>query len=445
MFCLEKKPRLMSETVANFPRELVPIKDIPNVGLRSHLQILTKNASLRTTFWLAKRHVAARAISGLAVFIAAALFRPTDFAAFGIFLAWLNISGLAAFLRYDALLISASGETEFQRAVRLNLGVLATTMTAITAMVLVLALFDQMSMEYAALFVSAFGLRAAVRLLGGIVTRFGSFDVIGRMTLIHALTMPLVVLAGYAAGFEGALTMIASDIVANILAAAYLYRHVGHAARCAFTAPREAGGVMGMAWDWIALPKENLPAALLAMGFAQMPLLAILAMTSADIGGHVALLFRIMDFPVQLITAAATPVLMNRLSQGSTRWNGMPLAFTLLAAVVFAVYGSIGLGSFIIAPWLDQTAWSGIAGTVLLVATFQGAIAFANPVIDACSLYRAQRRLMLIHGGTLALIILAFLLAPKWQVALVIAGAVALLRGTLIAGRLVALARQEPI
>jgi hypothetical protein len=179
------------------------------------------------------------------------------------------------------------------------------------------------------------------------------------------------------------------------------------------------------------------------MSFAQLPLMVIVMVAPPDIAGHVALLFRVMDFPVQLIMAASAPVLLNKLSKGAVRWLAMPTVIAGLAAVVIVVYASITLGSFLIEPWIKATAWSGISAIVAPVALFQGAIAFTGPLVDACSLYRRQTLLMAIHASMLMSVCLVFTIAPTWQNGLAAVSCMAALRAILVAGRLMFLARQK--
>jgi hypothetical protein len=434
----------MSDVAANLPQSLAEKRQTTAGGLMARFRLLGRSNPLHIAFWLAQQHIVARAISGFAILLSALVFAPADFATFGIFLAVLNQTSLLLFLRYDALLISAETEADFCSAICLNLGMLALSLSTIAALSAICAMTGVITPVFAFLFVAALGFRGIQRILGGIATRSGAFRLIGQNSMIHAVSLPATILTAYCLDFNGAIAMAISDIVANILATAFLYRHLGYTIREATGEPNRARKALALAQDWSVLPRINLPAALLAMSFAQLPLMIIVVVAPPDVAGHVALLFRVMDFPVQLIMAASAPVLLNKLSKGAVRWLAMPIVIAALAGVVILVYGSIALGSFLIEPRITATAWSGISGMVVLVALFQGAIAFSSPLIDACSLYRRQTLLMTIHAAMLASVCIAFVMAPTWQMGLATVGFLAALRAVLVAARLMLLARQSP-
>ena len=434
----------MSDVTANLPGRLASPATAATSGLTSRIRLLGRNTSLRAILWLAQRHMTARAISGMAILISAFVFVPADFATFGIFLAILNQAGLLIFLRYDTVMIAATNEDDFHAAICLNAGVLAIALMVTAAVAIACMATGAASYTLAILFVVALAFRGLQRLMGGIVTRHGEFRLIGQMSLLHASSLPVTILVVWWCGGNGAVAMIASDIVANILATAFLYWHLGHVTRAAFAGHDRLLRALAIAHDWAVLPRVNLPGALLATGFAQLPLVIVVAFASADMAGHAALLFRVMDFPVQLIMAASTPVLMNRLGKGFVHWTAMPVVVAILAAVVIVIYGSIAACAFVIEPLIEATSWSGITGMVVIIALFQGAVAFSGPLIEACGLYRQQTLLMAIHAVMLGLVCLAFLLSPTWPAALAVAGFVAVVRAGLVAARLVMLSGHAP-
>jgi hypothetical protein len=71
-----------------------------------------------------------------------------------------------------------------------------------------------------------------------------------------------------------------------------------------------------------------------------------------------------------------------------------------------ALIGAAFLGfaaAFLLAlPWLKGTIFAGLAPVVWPVAIFQGALAAAGPLAEACALYRRQTALPLIHLAALA-------------------------------------------
>lgn len=426
----------MSDFTHDMPQQMAAAQASQSSWAGLWLRRIGGNASFRIVLWLAQRHIAARAISGLAIILSTFLFLPADFAAFGIMLAVLNVAGLLVFLRYDALLISAPTHAEFERAICLNLSLLGVSLAVIGVIASIGVALGYIPFIYVALFVVALCMRSLQRILGGIITRDGSFELIGQISLIHAITLPVTITVGYWLGVNGTVTMITSDIIANIVAIAFLYLRTGHTVRAALATRNHFNDMIALARDWSVLPRVNLPAAVMAMGFTQLPLIIIISIASDDIAGHVALLFRLMDFPVQMIMAASAPVLMNRLSKGSVHWLNMPKAILALGCVVAFIYASIVVGSFLIEPLLKTTAWAGVTQTVLLVALFQGAVAFSGPLIEACALYRNQNLLMAIHALMLVVVCLVFAYTPNWQTALTLVGIASLIRAALVSSRL---------
>jgi hypothetical protein len=179
-----------------------------DVGRRRQFAKLScESARNNCRLWLAQQHTAARTISGLAIILSALLFAPADFAAFGIFLAILNQTGLLLFLRYDTLLISAETEVEFQSAICLNIGVLGVSLSIISAASAMFVAMGLITPLFAVLFVAALASRGTQRILSGIATRFGAFRLIGQNSMIHAVSLPVTILLAYFFGVNGAVAM----------------------------------------------------------------------------------------------------------------------------------------------------------------------------------------------------------------------------------------------
>jgi hypothetical protein len=235
-------------------------------------------------------------------------------------------------------------------------------------------------------------------------TRRGDFRELGRVALIQSATQPFVLLALALALADGALCLVVADAAGHALAAIYL---------CA----RQRGlvaGSLGPRWSrcellttarhWASLPILNLPGALLAMAFATSPLLITPLVAPPAIAGAVALAVRLFDVPTQIIIAATAPVLMNRLrarDDASAPVFGRRLmaGFSGLIGIAYAGFA----GAFLLAlPWLKGTIFESLAPIVWPVAVFQGALAAAGPLAEACALYHRQTALTLIHLAALA-------------------------------------------
>ena len=138
------------------------------------------------------------------------------------------------------------------------------------------------------------------------------------------------------------------------------------------------------------------------MAFAASPLLIMPLVAAPDLAGAVALAIRLFDVPTQIIIAATTPVLMNRLRASDSAapvFGRLPMAG--FSGLVSAAYAALALAFFAALPWLKDTIFGGLAPVVVPVAIFQGALTVAGPLAEACALYRRQTALTLIHLAAL--------------------------------------------
>jgi hypothetical protein len=398
---------------------------------------------------LAARYVAARAISVVTLVVAAYFFTLDAFAAFGVYAALANLAWAGVFLRYENAVIAAGSEDEARAAVRLC----AVAGTGLWAALSLLALASIALGLFPARLVLFFPLglagRAAVRLAMAASTRRGDFRTLGRAALLQSLTQPLVLLALALAIADGALCLVAADAAGHAIAATYL---------CARQRALVLGSLTGFsrreiavtARRWASLPVLNLPGVLLGTAFAASPLLVMPLVASPEFAGAVALVIRLFDMPTQIVIAATAPVLMNRLRTRED--TTAPVLGRRLLAGFSALVGAAFLGlaaAFILAlPWLRDTIFAGLAPVVWPVAAFQGALAAAGPLAEACALYRRQTVLTLIHLAALAGAGLSLLAASAAgpTAGLVLLALAAVARAAAIAERLRALslhARRE--
>jgi hypothetical protein len=352
---------------------------------------------------LAARYGAARLTAVVTLLIAAYFFTLDAFAAFGVYAALANLAWAGVFLRYENAVIAAGAEDEARAAVRLCAAVGALLWGLISLLVLASIALGLFPARLALFFPLGLAGRAALRLAMAASTREGDFPGLGRTVLIQALLQPLVLLALALALADGALCLVIADAVSHAVGAAYL---------CA----RRRGLVLGSLEDfsrrevaatarrWASLPVLNLPGVLFGVAFAASPLLIMPLVAAPELAGAVALAVRLFDAPTQIVIAATAPVLMNRLR--TAEHATAPVFGRRLMAGFAALIGAAFLGSavaFLLAvPWLEGTIFASLAPIVWPVAVFQGALAVAGPLAEACALYRRQTALALIHLAALA-------------------------------------------
>jgi hypothetical protein len=349
---------------------------------------------------LALRLIGARAMSLVTLLVAALFVEVEAFAEFGVYQVLAALVWTATFLRYDAAIVASASEEEAQAALRLSLAVGATIWLISTAAALSAGAAGWVPLALTLLFPLSTFTRLVMRLAFSATTRDGNFKEIGRASLVQSVFQPLTLVALIAWGADGALCFAVADVVGHFVGAAYLTWHkrrfIG-----ALRSGWALGTLLGTARRWKSLPLYNLPGSFLSLAFVSSPLLIMPLISEPSFAGHVALAFRIFDVPTQIITAASTPIFLNRLRPvefGRSRVFRRRILLGL-AALLAVVYGA-GAGAIAVADdyILQGTALGNLGGIVTVVAAFQLFVALSTPLNDSCSLYPQQRRLLLTNG-----------------------------------------------
>jgi hypothetical protein len=391
--------------------------------------------TLRIVASLLSINVASRLLSGLSILISVWLFAPAEFARFGALLAALTLASAVQFLRYESTIVSANSAAGLRSALRLSAAVGALVWCAMAGLAWVAVAFGLVGIDLACLFLLALAGRAVCRLVGRIVVRNGDFDLLGRTTLTLAAVQPIVVLLAFCFGSNGTVAMALTDILGNLAAGIYLVIRCRGTLRDALSVRDGDPGLWRLARDWSALPLVNLPSTALAVAFTALPLLIVLGMAETHVAGHIALAFRLLDVPAQILAAAISPIAMNRFTSHQT-WQlkgcDPALVFWLLLAVV-GVFGAVSLGAALIEPRLAGTPWQGLSLYLPLVALFQAGVAFALPLIDVAGLRRNQRDLFIVQALAMAGVVIIALVVGNWHMALLGFGVIAAIRATCLA------------
>jgi hypothetical protein len=373
------------------------------------------------------------------VLLSAFLFAPAEFARFGALLAALTFASAVQFLRYDSVIVSAGSAAGQRAALRLAALVGALFWCVAGYMALQAVERDIVAPDVALLFMGALAGRGLCRYLGRIAIRQGDFRTFGNASLVMATTQPLAVLVAWLAGASGVVAMGVSDIIGNGAAALYLgWRFRGQLRNACRVWPGDPS-VIGLAREWASLPLINLPSTACAAAFAALPLLAIFHMADAHVAGHIALAFRLLDAPVQVLAGSVAPVAMNRfvVRQSSALQQRDLALVSWLTVAVLILFGGASLAAFMLDPWLVKTPWAGLGLVLPFVALFQAGNAFALPLIEVADLKREQRHLLAVQALSLAAISLIAMLAHDWRIALLGFGLVALVRAGSLAAPLV--------
>jgi O-antigen/teichoic acid export membrane protein len=365
------------------------------------------------------RLIGARVMSLVTLVVAALLVPIEEFAEFGVYQVLAALVWTALFLRFDAAIVAASSEDEARAALKLSFAV-GSSLWLLTSMIAVAAgVSGWVPMGLACLFpLSTLG-RLVMRLAFATTTRGGGFREIGRASLVQSVFQPLTLLALIAQGTDGALAFAGADIVGHAVGAAYLTwhqrRYIG-----AFRGEWTKALLLATARRWASLPLYNLPGSFLSLAFVSSPLLIMPLAADPFFAGQVALAFRIFDVPTQIITAASTPIFLNRLRPSEVGDNPVfrrrvLVALGIVLALVYAaVAGIIALADDYV---LRGTALTHIAGVVTVVAFFQLFVALSTPLNDSCALYPQQRRLLLVNGlavaGSIACALSAEIVTPR--------------------------------
>jgi hypothetical protein len=351
----------------------------------------------------------------------------------------LTFASAIQFLRYDSVIVSAGSSAGQRAALRLAalVGVAFWSLAALVAMRAVA--LGVVSQDVAGLFLLALAGRGLCRYLGRIAIRRGDFRAFGNASLVMAATQPLVVLLAWLAGASGVVAMGVSDIIGNGAAAIYLgWRFRGQLRNACRIWPGDPS-MLGLAREWASLPLVNLPSTACAAAFAALPLLVIFHLADAHVAGLIALAFRLLDAPVQVLAGSVAPIAMNRfvVRQASALQQRDLALVSWLTLAVLILFGGASLAMFLLDPWLMKTQWAGLGLVLPFVALFQAGNAFALPLIEVADLKREQRHLLAVQALSLAALGLIAALAHDWRVALLGFGLVALVRAASLAAPLV--------
>jgi hypothetical protein len=369
---------------------------------------------MREALRLGGRLVAARIMSIITLVVAAWLVDIETFAEFGVYQTLATLASIALFLRYDAAVLSSRTETELGGALRLcaSIGLILWSIFSMSAVVT--GMMGLMRGQLSLLLPLSIVARGVLCLSLVLTTRNGDFKGIGRATLIQAAVQPTILLVLVLSPVEDVLCFALADVAGHACSAVFLaYRQ-----RRTFAKLQEGwsrSSLIIAAQRWKGLPLYNLPSAFFSLAFVMSPLLIMPMIAEAVFAGHVALAYRIFDVPTQIITAASTPILLNKLRPSGDGESPVFGRHIMLGAIVFlgAAYALMAAGLIVADPWLDRTELAGLAEVVPLVATFQLFVALAAPLNDSCSLYLQQRRLVLIQGFALLAGIYAAALAAR--------------------------------
>ncbi|MGL4728358.1 MAG: hypothetical protein ACRCWO_06355 [Bosea sp. (in: a-proteobacteria)] len=411
----------------------------PGAVSRFRRAISLSNRVIGALAQLVGTNVASRIITATSVFLSAMLFAPAEFARFGALLAALTFASAVQFLRYDSVIVS-SGSAAGQRAALRLAAVVGVAVWLLAACIALRAVQGGLvGQDIALIFIVALAGRGMCRYLGRIAIRHGDFRAFGNASLVMAAAQPLVVVLAWMSGAGGAMAMGLSDIIGNAAAAGYLgwrFRsHLRDACRIRAGDP----SIFGLAREWASLPLINLPSTACAAAFAALPLLAIIHLADANIAGHVALAFRLLDAPVQVLAGSVAPIAMNRfvVRQASALQQRDVALVSWLTLAVLILFGGASIAALMLDPWLMKTQWAGLGLVLPFVALFQAGNAFALPLIEVADLKREQRHLLAVQALALLAICIIAALSADWRMALLGFGLVALVRGASLAAPLV--------
>jgi hypothetical protein len=368
---------------------------------------------------LGLRLIGARTMS-LVTLVAAAFFIEIEaFAEFGVYQVLAALVWIATFLRFDAAVVAAPSQDEAHAALRLCLGVGSLIWLVTSGLALGAGAAGWVPLELALLFPLSTLARLVMRLAFAATTRDGNFKAIGRASMVQSVFQPLTLVLLIVADLDGALCFAISDVVGHTVGAAYLAWHKRHSLS-GLRGEWSLRALRATAGRWQGLPLYNLPGSFLSLAFVSSPLLIMPLVADPIFAGHVALAFRIFDVPTQIITAASTPIFLNRLRPAEAGQNRVfrRRILALLSVLLTFVYASVA-GALMLADdyLLQGTALGNLAGIVTAVAAFQLFVALATPMNDSCALYPQQRRLLATNGlailGSITCVIAAGHVLPE--------------------------------
>lgn len=388
---------------------------------------------------LAGNSLLGRVFSGASLLLSAWLFAPAEFTRMAVFLSLLNLATPLLFLRYETVILSAGTTERLHMALRLAGVVLACTLGLAGVMVFAAAAATGTSLLWPILFMASLIGRGFARLGGQLAVREGDFTGVARSTMLLAFSQPLMLLLAVAFAAPGAVAMALTDVVGNVLSAAYILgRHRGCFLR-ALCARQEGASLRALASEWRALPLVNLPAGALGAAFTSLPVLLLVYVIHEDAAGHVAMAFRLMDVPVQFMAGIVTPITLNRYGRRGGAESLRPdarLIFWLALAAV-CVFGGLSLAATLAEPVMIHMKWHFLMELVPAVALFQGGVALAMPLIEMAGLCKRQGPLLSLQLISVGALVAAAALLRDAQAVLLVFGLIAVGRALWLAAPLV--------
>jgi len=378
------------------------------------MEQVLKGRPMREALRLGGRLVTARLMSILTLVVAIFLVDVETFAEFGVYQTLATLASIALFLRYDTAIVSARSDAQARDVLRFCLCVGLTLWALFAAAAAIAGAAGLMRGSLALLLPFSILARGVLILSFGLTTRKGDFLGIGRAPLLQAAVQPTILLTLVLSPVEDVLCFAVADIAGHTASAAFLaFRR----RRVYADLPRgwSWNALRRVAREWRGLPLYNLPGSFLSIAFVTSPLMIMPLVADAVFAGHVALAYRIFDVPTQIITAASTPIFLNRLRPSEHRASPIFGRHIMmgLAVLLGLAYAGMATGLILADPWLQGSELAGLSEVVPLVAFFQLFIALAAPLTDSCSLYVQQKRLVFIQGLALGVGVYSAFLAAR--------------------------------
>ena len=370
--------------------------------------------ALRSSFGaavlLGLRFIQARLISVWGLIIAATLCPPFVFAAFAVFATAANFISIASLLRLEAVFFQNSDRARLGLAFRLATAVGGIFLVASAAVLIGLAATGWVAPAVAFFFLVSLAARSVLRLLWSEATAEGDFRAIGNSNVVQAMVQPAIMLILIAIFGPKALTLFMADALGHVLAAAYLLRRRWDSV-AALVQPAlwSRHSLVEAAFRWRDAPRALLPSALLAYGFAVVPLLALPYASNTVLAAQVALSMRLLDMPTQMFGTVSGPLVLNRLrAYAGTRRRFWARIITLgLIAGATVLFGFVACAALVTDHWLVGTKWQDLGEVVALLALFYIGIAVLGPLQEVATLSRQPFWPVAVNAAALAAIVAA--------------------------------------
>ncbi len=305
------------------------------------------------------------------------LYSPQDFGVFAVYLAIVNLFGVAACLRYEMAIVLPEDDAESVGLLGLSL---AAVVVVAVALLLLVASFRAdvarvMGMPALAgllwLVPVAVLLRGTYQALNYQATRHKRMRRIASSRVGQAVTAAAGQIAAGAAAAPGALGLVGGQVAGTLAAAGVLVHGYRREIVQALMRLRNVRALLPLAGRYRSFPYFNVPASLLNVGAYEVPAL-ILGLFFADaVVGEFAVAMRVVALPSAFISASLSQVFYQRASEvhrrsGHTRDVTVP---SLRALLYLALPSYLVLG--LAAPWVfvpifgDPWAQAGVYVAVL--------------------------------------------------------------------------------